>query len=96
LTIGTFGHAGDGNLHPTILTDRRDKQEWQKVEKAIVDIFDHALGLGGTLSGEHGTGIAKSAFLEKEIGKASVDFSKRLRKALDPDNILNPGKISGV
>jgi glycolate oxidase len=96
LTIGTFGHAGDGNLHPTILTDRRDKQEWQKVEKAIVDIFDHALALGGTLSGEHGTGIAKSAFLEKEIGKASVDFSKRLRKALDPDNILNPGKISGV
>ena len=96
LTIGTFGHAGDGNLHPTILTDRRDKQEWQKVEKAIEDIFDHALALGGTLSGEHGTGIAKSAFLEKEIGKASVDFSKRLRQAFDPDNILNPGKISGV
>lgn len=96
LSIGTFGHAGDGNLHPTILTDRRDKQEWHKVETAIEDIFNHALNLGGTLSGEHGTGIAKSAFLENEIGKASVDFSKRLRKALDPNNILNPGKISGV
>ncbi len=96
LTIGTFGHAGDGNLHPTILTDKRDKKEWLKVENAIEDIFSHALSLGGTLSGEHGTGIAKSAFLENEIGKASVDFSKRLRTALDPKNILNPGKISGV
>jgi len=96
LVIGTFGHAGDGNLHPTILTDRRDKHEWQKVENAIEDIFDHALALGGTLSGEHGTGIAKSAFLKNEIGKASIDFSKRLRKALDPENILNPGKISGI
>ncbi|MEN8212145.1 MAG: FAD-linked oxidase C-terminal domain-containing protein [Thermodesulfobacteriota bacterium] len=95
LTIGTFGHAGDGNLHPTILTDKRDKKEWKKVETAIEDIFDIALALGGTLSGEHGTGIAKSAFLEKEIGRASVDFSKRLRAALDPDNILNPGKILG-
>ncbi len=95
LTIGTFGHAGDGNLHPTILTDKRDKKEWTKVETAIEDIFDTALALGGTLSGEHGTGIAKSAFLEKEIGKASVEFSRRLRSALDPDNILNPGKISG-
>jgi len=95
LTIGTFGHAGDGNLHPTILTDKRDKREWRKVERAIEDIFDQAITLGGTLSGEHGTGIAKSAFLANEIGKASVDFSKRLRKALDPHNILNPGKITG-
>ncbi len=96
LTIGTFGHAGDGNLHPTILTDRRDHKEWVKVEKAIADIFDFALSLGGTLSGEHGTGIAKAAFLEKEMGKTSMDFSRRLRSALDPKNILNPGKILDV
>ncbi len=95
LTIGTFGHAGDGNLHPTILTDRRDKKEWHKVETAIEDIFNQALRLGGTLSGEHGTGIAKSAFLANEIGIASVNFSNRIRQALDPNNILNPGKISG-
>ncbi len=95
LDIGTFGHAGDGNLHPTILTDRRDKAEWLRVEKAIEDIFAHALSLGGTLSGEHGIGIAKSAFLENEIGRASVEFSKRLKRALDPSNILNPGKITG-
>jgi glycolate oxidase len=95
LAIGTFGHAGDGNLHPTILTDKRDKKEWARVEKAIEQIFECALALGGTLSGEHGTGMAKSAFLKNEIGQASVDFSNRLRRALDPKNILNPGKISG-
>jgi glycolate oxidase len=60
LTIGTFGHAGDGNLHPTILTDRRNKEEWHRVEAAIDEIFEVALGLGGTLSGEHGIGLAKS------------------------------------
>jgi len=96
LTIGTFGHAGDGNLHPTILTDRRDRKEWLKVENAIEAIFNIALSLGGTLSGEHGTGIAKSTFLENEIGKDSIIFYNRLKAALDPKNILNPGKILGV
>jgi glycolate oxidase len=95
IAIGTFGHAGDGNLHPTILTDRRDKAEWQKVEAAIADIFDRALALGGTLSGEHGTGIAKSCFLEKETSPATILYSKRVKAALDPNNILNPGKIIG-
>ncbi len=95
LSIGTFGHAGDGNLHPTILTDRRDKEEWKRVESAIEAIFDKALGLGGTLSGEHGTGIAKSCFLEKETSAATIVYSKRVKEALDPNNILNPGKIIG-
>jgi glycolate oxidase len=66
------------------------------VEQAIEDIFDRALELGGTLSGEHGTGLAKAPFLEKEVGHSSILFSRRLRKALDPYNILNPGKITGV
>ncbi|OQY58849.1 MAG: glycolate oxidase subunit GlcD [Desulfobacteraceae bacterium 4572_88] len=95
LSIGTFGHAGDGNLHPTILTDRRDKAEWERVETAIETIFDKALALGGTLSGEHGTGIAKSPFLEKETSKATLFYSRKVKKALDPNNILNPGKIIG-
>lgn len=95
LTIGTFGHAGDGNLHPTILTDRRNKEEWKRVEDAIDDIFDVALGLGGTLSGEHGIGIAKSKYMEKETSRATILFSRRLKKALDPKGILNPGKIIG-
>jgi glycolate oxidase len=95
LSIGTFGHAGDGNLHPTILTDRRNAAEWQRVEEAIAAIFDKALSLGGTLSGEHGTGIAKSCFLEKETSQATIVYSKRVKQALDPNNILNPGKIIG-
>ena len=95
LTIGTFGHAGDGNLHPTILTDRRDKAEWARVEKAIAAIFDRALALGGTLSGEHGTGIAKSRYLEKETSPATIVYSRRIKAALDPNGILNPGKIIG-
>ncbi len=95
LTIGTFGHAGDGNLHPTILTDRRDKEEWHRVEKAIDAIFEKALALGGTLSGEHGIGTAKSKYLEKETGRAAIVYSRRIKAALDPKNILNPGKIIG-
>ncbi|MDZ7667514.1 MAG: FAD-linked oxidase C-terminal domain-containing protein [Desulfotignum sp.] len=96
IDIGTFGHAGDGNLHPTILTDRRNKEEFHRVEQAIEEIFDKALAMGGTLSGEHGTGIAKAPFLEKEAGYSSILFSRQLRAALDPRNILNPGKITGV
>ena len=93
--IGTFGHAGDGNLHPTILTDKRNKEEWERVEAAISAIFDRALAMGGTLSGEHGTGIAKSCYLEKETSPATIIYSKRVKEALDPNNILNPGKIIG-
>jgi glycolate oxidase len=94
LTLGTFGHAGDGNLHPTILTDKRDKKEWLRVEKAIEEIFNQALALGGTLSGEHGIGLAKAGFLIKETGRATLDFSARMKKALDPKNILNAGKMA--
>jgi len=93
LTIGTFGHAGDGNLHPTILTDKRNAAEWERVEQAIDDIFDEALKMGGTLSGEHGTGLAKSRYLEKETSAGTILFSSRIKRAMDPNNILNPGKI---
>ena len=95
LEIGTFGHAGDGNLHPTILTDKRNTEEWERVEAAIEAIFDKALAMGGTLSGEHGTGIAKSCFLEKETSLATIHYSRAVKAALDPKNILNPGKVIG-
>lgn len=95
LHIGTFGHAGDGNLHPTILTDRRDKAEFAQVEQAIDEIFDVALKLDGTLSGEHGIGIAKAKWLEKETSKATILYSRQLKKAVDPKYLLNPGKIIG-
>ena len=95
LTIGTFGHAGDGNLHPTILTDKRDKAEWERVEKGIDMIFERALALGGTLSGEHGIGLAKSRYLEMETSRGTIEYSKRMKSVLDPKGILNPGKITG-
>jgi glycolate oxidase len=96
LTIGTFGHAGDGNLHPTILTDKRDKHEWERVEKAIDEIFERALSMGGTLSGEHGIGLAKSKYMAQETSRATLEYSARMKSALDPKGLLNPGKIIGI
>jgi glycolate oxidase len=93
LVIGTFGHAGDGNLHPTIITDERNTAEMQRVEAAVAEIFDAALRLGGTLSGEHGIGLAKKMFLHKEFGLEGVETMRRIKKALDPNNVLNPGKL---
>lgn len=92
LQVGTFGHAGDGNLHPTIMCDRRDREEFSRVEAAVDEIFDAAISLNGTLSGEHGIGMAKAKWMEKEVGRATIEFSKSLRRALDPKGLFNPGK----
>lgn len=96
LEMGTFGHAGDGNLHPTILCDKRDVKEFQRVEAAVDEIFDVALKLGGTLSGEHGIGTAKAKWMEKETSRGTILFSRRLRKALDPKGLLNSSKLVGI
>ena len=93
LRIGTFGHMGDGNLHPTFLTDERNVDEMARVEKAMHEIFNYALELGGTITGEHGVGLAKKMFLPGAIGDASLGLMKQLKRALDPHGILNPGKI---
>ncbi len=93
LKIGTFGHAGDGNLHPTLLVDKHNQEEMERVEKAVDDIFDVAIKLGGTLSGEHGIGIAKAKYLGLEFGQAGVEVLRRIKEALDPEYRLNPGKI---
>jgi glycolate oxidase len=93
LRIGTFGHMGDGNLHPTFLTDERNTEEMERVEVAMKEIFDFAIGLGGTITGEHGVGLAKKKFLPDAIGGASLALLKQLKRTLDPDGILNPGKI---
>jgi glycolate oxidase len=93
LRIGTFGHMGDGNLHPTFLTDERNKDEMHRVEEAFKEIFDEAIRLGGTITGEHGIGVAKKSFLPKFAGDAQMRVMRELRRALDPNGNLNPGKI---
>ena len=93
LKIGTFGHMGDGNLHPTFLTDERNKDEMRRVHEAFTEIFDEAIRLGGTITGEHGIGLAKKEFLPKFAGQAQMRVMRELRKSLDPKGILNPGKM---
>jgi glycolate oxidase len=93
LRIGTFGHMGDGNLHPTFLTDERKKDEMHRVHEAFQEIFDEAIRLGGTITGEHGVGLAKKDFLPKFAGDAQMRVMRELRHALDPNGILNPGKM---
>ncbi|MFJ8063996.1 FAD-binding oxidoreductase [Psychrobacillus sp. NPDC096426] len=88
-----FGHAGDGNLHPNIIADQRDEEEMRRVEQAVEEIFETAVELGGTLSGEHGIGLMKAPFMEMELGKDGLHMMKLIKDAWDPQNILNPGKI---
>jgi glycolate oxidase len=93
LPIVIFGHAGDGNLHPNILTDRRDHKEMERVEQAIAAIFEASVKLGGTLSGEHGIGLSKQPYMDMAVSKETVKLMADIKRALDPKNILNPGKI---
>ena len=93
LRVGTFGHMGDGNLHPTFLTDERNKEEMHRVEEAFKEIFNEAIRLGGTITGEHGVGLAKKGILPKFAGDAQMRVMRELRRTLDPNAILNPGKM---
>jgi glycolate oxidase len=93
LPIVVFGHAGDGNLHPNILFDKRDPEQWAKVEPIVGELFGVALELGGTLSGEHGVGTLKRPYIEQALGPVSIEMQRGIKRALDPQNILNPGKV---
>lgn len=93
LMIPIFGHAGDGNLHPNILCNRRDPDEMRRVRSAAREIFEAALALGGTLSGEHGIGVLKKQFMEGAVGTAGLDLMRRIKEAVDPLGVMNPGKI---
>ncbi|MBQ5860403.1 MAG: FAD-binding protein [Selenomonadales bacterium] len=95
VTIGTFGHAGDGNMHPTIVCDIRDEEEMKRVYAAMDAMFRGAVELGGTLSGEHGIGLGKLPWMEFQHGKAGMEAMKAVKRALDPNLILNPGKLLG-
>ena len=96
VTIGTFGHAGDGNMHPTIVCDLRDKAEMERVYAAMDEIFRGAVELGGTLSGEHGIGLGKLPWMELQHGKNGMHAMRAIKRALDPNLILNPGKLLGA
>jgi len=93
LTVGTFGHAGDGNLHPTVLCDERNTDEMQRAHAFYDELYEQVLAWGGTVSGEHGIGIAKKDYLARQIGPGGVAVMKRIKQAFDPEGILNPGKI---
>jgi glycolate oxidase len=84
---------GDGNLHPTFLTDERNQDEMHRVEEAFKEIFTEAIRLGGTITGEHGIGVSKKSFLPKFAGDASMRVMRELRRTLDPNGVLNPGKM---
>ena len=96
LRIGVFGHMGDGNLHPTFLTDERNEEEMHRVERALTEIVDETLRLGGTITGEHGVGLAKKPFLHRQLGDQSYELLRSVKRALDPQGLLNPGKIFDV
>ncbi len=93
LLIPLFGHAGDGNLHPNILCDRRDPEEMARVRVAAREIFEAAVALGGTLSGEHGIGLLKKQFMELDLGTEALALMRAIKNAVDPLGIMNPGKV---
>lgn len=93
IPIVNFGHAGDGNIHVNIMVDKAEPGQERKAEQAIEEIFTATLKLGGTMSGEHGVGVTKAPYIPMELDPAAVTYMKAIKRALDPNNILNPGKI---
>jgi glycolate oxidase len=93
LEVGTFGHMGDGNLHPTFLTDERDEEAMARVHHAFDDIMSKTIEVGGTITGEHGVGLAKRPWLRKQMGDGSYEMMRAIKRAVDPAGLLNPGKI---
>ncbi|MFH1646320.1 MAG: FAD-linked oxidase C-terminal domain-containing protein [Chloroflexota bacterium] len=91
--ISFAGHVGDGNFHPAVLTDNRDREHFARALKCVDDIIEIALSLGGVLSGEHGIGLEKQRFLKKAMDPAAIEIMKKIKDVLDPHHILNPGKI---
>lgn len=93
LQIVSFGHAGDGNLHINIMTDEKNAEEFERAKKAVKALFEATLRLNGSISGEHGIGVTKAPFLSMEVGMRAIEIMKGIKKAFDPNNILNPGKL---
>jgi len=96
LTMVSFGHAGDGNIHFNIMLDKKNAADLKKADNAIEALFNYTLELGGTISGEHGVGITKAPYMAKEIGDVEMNLMKKIKKLFDPNGVLNPGKIFPV
>ena len=93
IKIGTFGHAGDGNLHPTAVLDPADQKAIHRARAAFGEIFAKAIELDGTITGEHGIGMVKLRYLERQLGADQMALLRRIKTAFDPNGILNPGKL---
>jgi len=93
IPIVNFGHAGDGNIHVNVMINKEIPGQEEKAHKALVEIFQAALDLNGTMSGEHGVGLAKQPYIEMDLNPAQIKAMESIKLALDPNNILNPGKI---
>ena len=93
LKVVSFGHAGDGNIHCNIMYNKANENELKRAEKAVDELFDATLSLGGTITGEHGVGMTKMKYLPREIGATQIELMKGIKRVFDPQNILNPGKI---
>jgi glycolate oxidase len=93
LPILAFGHAGDGNLHVNIMLEKAGADELARARSAVARLFSAALSMGGALSGEHGIGITKADHLASELSPVAMDVTKRLKSALDPTDLINPGKV---
>jgi len=93
VAIPLVGHAADGNIHPNILTDQSNPEHFERAKKAMDELFATALALGGVISGEHGIGLEKKHFLDKALDPMALELMKHIKKFLDPNGILNPGKM---
>jgi glycolate oxidase len=93
LQVPTFGHAGDGNLHVNVMLDKRNKDEVRRAEALVVELFEATMDLGGTISGEHGIGITKLDYLPDQLGPAGIELQGNIKKAFDPQSLINPGKV---
>jgi glycolate oxidase len=93
ITVGVVGHAGDGNMHPTVVFDPADPAQGERAQQAFDKIMEVGLELGGTITGEHGVGVLKRTWLVEELGPVAIDVHRAIKAALDPKNILNPGKV---
>ena len=92
LVVATYGHAGDGNLHPQILYDEYDPEQVERMEKVEEELFKLAISLNGTLTGEHGIGLSKANYMTLEHDPVEMALMRQIKKTLDPNNIMNPGK----